>query len=226
MLNDIDDSYTYMDAVPSLGGIGRKKMRPRAVPKTKETTAAATAVREELRKVIDTEPFGAAELLRLAEIADAGGQLLKATRNKFQSAIDEADKLKASGSILGGPANPAETFGAKAIRELQQMIPQLVGTRRSPEQLVRAIAAARKEGLDDVAEELKSELSDMMALDKRHKPEVPAPKALIQAASGCECNYDHVANTWTTPEGKSCDIDGHKPARENSPPIIHSGNHA
>lgn len=52
-----------------------------------------------------------------------------------------------------------ETFGAKVLRELVSLVPHLAKTmREDPAQLVQAIAAAKAEGMDEIAAQLEARL--------------------------------------------------------------------
>ena len=90
--------------------------------------------------------------------------------------------------VGGGPAipvpaviNPTETYGTAALRELKTMVKKMGDRKRTRMTVIRELAVARKEGLDDLAAELKQELEDMKAVDARLDGSAPG---LVSAAGG------------------------------------------
>jgi hypothetical protein len=161
------------------------------------TTEAAKTIRSELCAVLEKKPFGIAELQRIVAIAKAGRALLQATSN-----IDPAllSRRGAGGISLGGatympslgeadidfpqavsPMATSETFGATALREIKAFVPKLLEAKRSPAQLVQAMAVARREGLSDVEADIRAELDE--AIGSRAKQAVAEPDIKTEETS-------------------------------------------
>lgn len=118
-------------------------------------SALAKAIRDEMFEVLNaTEltPAACSELMRLAE---HGRELLRAKSKKPED-FAEGTQHVGDGEI---PQVNTETFGVKILKELLPMLKQLRPERREdPEQLVRALAVARAEGLADVVQALEEKL--------------------------------------------------------------------
>ncbi len=162
-------------------------------PKPK-TTPAATAIRNELQKLLKTEPFGIAQLTRIGDIANAGKSLLQATNPDIDpSLLGRARTPGAfySGGINSGvidmpsaslsPSNSMETFGARVLRDL---VPALTGNKATPLSLVQALAEARDAGLDDVAAELKDQLDRVVKGESTRGDAPPTPTVQNSAGPG------------------------------------------
>ena len=87
----------------------------------------------------------------------------------MMSPMDPMDDEEPEVEIAGTPnpmtpmPNPMgmdrETFGAKILRELVAVVPQVARSlREDPAQIVKAIAEARGAGLNDIAKELEARL--------------------------------------------------------------------
>lgn len=162
---------------------------PTAEPPAGCEQATAEQIRRELRAVLDGEPFGIPALKRIATVATAGQQLLQALSpvdpallNARRNALSApgavytptlAEDIALPNSFVGGSAG--ETFGATALRELKELLPRLLDGRRSPTQIVQAMAVARREGLPEVEAALRAELDVTLGMRKR-VDETPAPK--------------------------------------------------
>ena len=200
----------YYDTIPGYNMSARKGAMTTRPPKTRETTQAAKAVLKELHVMLETEPFGIAELTHVAEIAEAGRLLLQATgKQSLEAVMGNLGEVTVAGNVV---TNPAETFGATAMRELQAILPKLFAKSQSPEDLVRAIAAAREEKMDDIADDLRDKLREMLAGDKE------------QAGPACGCVRDPIANTWSPANGAKCKT--HPTPEPHPSPVASTGNTA
>ncbi len=141
------------------------------------TTSAAAAVREELRALLTAEPFGLQQLTNIESIARAGKMLLQATQGHTPNGLSQnigggMGYYSAVGQMDGGIATPFipnqnETFGAKALREVVAALKRAGDQSRTRMTVLRELALARKEGLEDLAVELKAELDDLKNVDAR-----------------------------------------------------------
>lgn len=178
---------TYYDTNAIFPRTVARATRP---PKTTETTEAAKAVLRELHVVLDTDLFGIAELTHVAEIAEAGRLLLQATeKQSLEGVMGNLGTVTPGGNVV---TNPAETFGATAMREIQAVLPKLLCKSQSPEDLVRAIAAARAEKMDDIADDLRAQLRGMLAGSKE------------QDGPACGCVRHPITNALSPANGAKC----------------------
>lgn len=118
-------------------------------------SALAQAIRNEMFSVLNAgelTPAACSELMRLAE---HGRELLRAKSKKPED-FAEGTQHVGDGEV---PQVNTETFGVKILQQLLPMLKQLRPEKREdPEQLVRALAVARAEGLADVVEALEKKL--------------------------------------------------------------------
>lgn len=136
------------------------------------------AIRKELLALLMKPAFDVGTLLRVGEVANAAHQLLvahspvqKLSRRPFGSISPGMNQAYSSGaSLLEGGSGLTENVGTRVMRELTSMLGQSTKKKESKVGLVRALAEARKHGLDDVAKQLEAELG-------MGEPEVDADKA-------------------------------------------------
>lgn len=151
----------------------------------------ADAIRNELRRLLDSERFGIAELTRIAKVADAGRGTLQALEGIVPRGRGNGFGVQLSpyeGGSIGLPitgTNNPETFGTTALREVRSMFKALGDrNKRTRMTIIRELALAKKEGLDDLAAELRQELDDRANVEARHAGEAPGlVKALNDAAA-------------------------------------------
>ena len=143
-------------------------------------------LREELRRLIDAEAF--VDNLPLLE------STTRAVRHLIMTLSHQAHPAAPVGSMTGpmgsvtfgaqggtvfGGSNP-EQFGARAIRELVGLAPNIAQTfakamRLSPLNIIAAIASAREKGLTDLAERLEAALiGDLTDLVEKAEPSAPS----------------------------------------------------
>jgi hypothetical protein len=132
-------------------------------PKTltrKIDSPLADAVREEIIRLVNAETFTLGTLRAIERVAEHGRMML----------ID-ANELRAAGALEAldndegvQMVDPLENFGAKAIRELIGGMQAATAKPTSLVETVRAIAEARKLGLDNIAAELEASLKQPAAL--------------------------------------------------------------
>lgn len=115
--------------------------------------AFAEAIRQET-----TAPFTVAKARAVQNLAKSALGALAA--QGVQNARDFVCTEESMDAQVGSMSFTAsETFGSKMVRELSAILPDLMRVQRqSPEQLVLAIAMARREGLTDVADALERQL--------------------------------------------------------------------
>lgn len=160
-----DEESTMMIQTPL--GIHRRGERAIAEPNPEEAQAAIALVRSELRKMLDAEPFGVATLNKIRKFAEASRALLGAYAPETMLPAG----LMAGGEYGNGEIQPmaepytlvqsaaAETFGAKALREMVSgfqaaLAPKKESPKASIADLVDALGLARSGGMDDVALEI------------------------------------------------------------------------
>lgn len=147
------------------------------------TSPLAEVIRAEIVKLCDQEGFDVSRLHVIEGIARNGKALLQAVQGhapsglrgtySLQSYVDtptgQVVPASGGGSFNLTPSNGQanETFGTRALRELQAMLGKLGNKNRSRSTILRELAVAREEGLEDIAAELKQELDDLRAIDKR-----------------------------------------------------------
>lgn len=145
---------------------------------THEQTRAALASVPRLKPLVDAKPIVVVILVEIARLSglpcDENPRLLMMIEKLGRIAREvqalgfglDAGSVRAGYSPMDGsdvvasysmPAamGPAENFGTVAI---QQLVSSLSRPKRSPVEVVEAIAMAKKSGLDDVAEALTKEL--------------------------------------------------------------------
>jgi hypothetical protein len=147
-------------------------------------------IRVELRKLVDAPDLDKS-LVAIAKLAKRAKDLFMVLKDPVHATVgprsqfmmnnsEESDDLEsASTGVLFSP-NTAETFGAKAIRELVGALPAITSMQRdTPEALVRAIADARIRGLTDVSAEL-----EMRLVQKRLDGDRPVDSTAITRKKG------------------------------------------
>lgn len=146
-----------------------------------EQTRAALASVPRLKPLVDAKPIVVVILVEIARLSglpcDENPRLLMMIEKLGRIARDvqalgfglDAGSIRAGYSPMDGSdasysspnapmsaaMGPAENFGTVAI---QQLVSSLSRPKRSPVEVVEAIAMAKKSGLDDVAEALTKEL--------------------------------------------------------------------
>lgn len=138
------------------------------------------AFRDEIRRLLDKENSGAAELLTIAKIANQARLFADGTMPQL------TDAYGAGSSLLGGAIAPAptiETIGAQALRELVSALPEVLKAMKPKpfdaklyappedlmEDLVNALAAAKREGMHDLVAKIQEKLL------RRFEDPKPAP---------------------------------------------------
>lgn len=126
-----------------------------------------TEVRKKLLSLAG-EPLTVQSAGRISEFAKIAGELVAVARNQLPrrkrrqsgwgglALPDPGEPLDYPGVPIG-VNNKAETFGAKVLREVLAAIPK-IQRKGNPAATVRAIAEAKKAGLDDLAKKLTDEL--------------------------------------------------------------------
>ncbi len=158
------------------------------------------SIRAEFRKLVDDPDFigKLTSIERLAAntrelavtLGDPSSDAMKG-RGQFMSAPSGWIGEQSYGGIAManpyGPGGGPEQFGARAIRELVNLIPSISAAARDYKQtsadLVDAIAQARQRGLGDIADHLEKKL--LCSFDKPVEPVQPpqeAPK--VEALNG------------------------------------------
>lgn len=158
-----------------------------------EVNLLAEAVRAEIRKKLETEPFGIGVLAAVERLAKAGSAMLRASGDMPFSLGEgpdpsDAPSLGYSGLAIGGYGGGPETFGTKMLKEVIDALPELLDRRNSsPEKLVEAIANAKANGLNDIAEALTKKLvgRDLGAKPAPETIDVDAPELKSE-------NFPHV----------------------------------
>jgi hypothetical protein len=145
------------------------------------------AMRADLRKILDEGDFTGGMLKNLIRKAKAAQQymmadgLIAAGGDILNDDLDQPAPGYGTGLILGGaPSSPfglnSETFGAKVLREGIAAISEIEKTKRdTPERLVDAIAAAKENGLPDVAAALTRRLLGKEEAERLEAQADPGP---------------------------------------------------
>lgn len=154
----------------------------------KVDTPLTKAILAEIKTLADSENFTLGTLKSIERVAAHGRAMLQGTAeldallggglNVGQGEIGMPDlniddiesDLMGSYSAIAA-SSPVENFGSRAMREVVAMLPKILEGRNktSTIELVRALAVARKEGLDDVAKDLEQQIKGVTA-------ETPKPK--------------------------------------------------
>jgi len=157
----------------------------------------AEALRTELRSILDNEgkPFDIQVARHVYDFAIAAKDLLTVSVKTVEDAVKVVADNGGAMESLAGPGDPpppaqaAETYGARILRELlATMSASFLGTGSTgagdPRALVAAIADAREKGMPDVASALERKLVGTSL-------EVPAPKAEITHVEIVRGSYEH-----------------------------------
>jgi hypothetical protein len=146
-----------------------------AVLKKEAKSPLADAIKGEIRRLLDAPNFtlgtlravervaahGRAMLAGQAELDTLLGDTLSQAGDDYSGlgslGVDDGYGGMISGPLVGSPS--VENFGSKALRELISLVPKLNKSKSSLVSQVRALAEARKLGLDDVADKLEKELT-------------------------------------------------------------------
>jgi hypothetical protein len=143
-----------------------------ALLRKKVDTPLTKAIREEIKRLADEEKFTLGMLRAIERVAAHGRAMLSGTA-ELDALLgggsgpldldDLEDDLLGGSSYIGGgisTSSTAENFGSRAMRELTAMLPKILEARNrtSTVELVRALAVARKEGLDEVAADLQEQI--------------------------------------------------------------------
>lgn len=128
----------------------------------------AEALRKEIRTALDADggPFDVNVARRVYDLAIAARDMCVAATSTTKEAIDQIKDTNGPMETLDSPDTPesqmqvSETFGARLLRELMGSLSILQGARGggNPEDLVHALAEARRNGMHDVAELLEVKL--------------------------------------------------------------------
>lgn len=155
----------------------KKNGAPHAHAHPQIPKAIVDAIRSEMKALVEAEDLDA-NLILLEQLAGRARELFmtfKAPHARFTRrgpggiGYAYAGDVSYGGSTLytsGFPASSQfvgapEQFGAKAIREIISILPELLAGRSesaSPDKLVDAIAAAKKNGEEEIAKELTARL--------------------------------------------------------------------
>lgn len=135
------------------------------------------ALRNEIRLALDDDgkPFTALVAHRVYDMAIAAKDFLvtaagKSTAETLATIEDNQGPLENLTAPGAQPAEPltSETFGARILRELIAFLPSLRPQQTSLRDLVRAIADARKAGMEDIAAELERKMLGYSIAEGRH----------------------------------------------------------
>ena len=167
--------------------LGYIRKRDRVDPKLlrkKVDTPLTTAIREEIKRLADEKEFTLGTLRSIERVAAHGRAMLQGTADLdgllggrgggADMEIDGlADDLMGNYSGVISGSSSVENFGTRAMRELTAMLPKILEGRNRPStvELVRALAVARKEGLDEVAKDLQKQIKG--ATTDTPKPATP-----------------------------------------------------
>jgi hypothetical protein len=152
---------------------GRKKDNPKTL-KRKADSPMAVALRAEIKRLVETEPFTLGTMRAIGRVAELGRQILTGEA-ELDALLPEFgnNSISLSGTPSIGdylePVEPigfdgglmdGENMGTRATREFMGLIPKVLEAQKKPRMVetVRALAIARKEGLDDIAEQLMEQL--------------------------------------------------------------------
>lgn len=133
--------------------------------------AMAATIRATIRGIVETEPFGLAELNRLERFLGPAAEALRAVQE--DTTRTALRKYTGGSGILqfGAPTNPdldvgTENYGVKMQRELIEGIRSMMGQSKAPSapQLIQAIGEARDAGMSDVAAALTHQLREKLGL--------------------------------------------------------------
>jgi Fe-S cluster biogenesis protein NfuA len=125
------------------------------------------ALRREIRTALEADggPFDINVARRVYDLAIAARDMCVAATGTVKEAIDQIKETNGPMETLDASDTPesqvqaSESFGARLLRELMATLPMLRGPRgEDPEQLVHALAEARRNGMHDVAEQLEVKL--------------------------------------------------------------------
>jgi len=128
------------------------------------------AIRTELKKIVD-DPKLEHRLSELGRIANQSDDLLMCLRAPEAVMFGEHKVLNPG--PIGVMPNNAETYGAQMMRQIIAAWQEYQKTsKESPDNLVEALATARREGMTDIAAELEQKL-----LGRKLDGEKPVDKA-------------------------------------------------
>lgn len=141
-----------------------------------DANSVAEAMRQELLKMINAGPFDGAKAHRIGEAAMAMETVLFTLSDPTVNALSKIEHHGMNGPYRGIMQQPvdlmgnSETQGTKLIREIVGMMPGLIRAQKeTPELLVNAIAAAKREGLTDVEASLTARLHGIEAPESEVK---------------------------------------------------------
>lgn len=144
-----------------------------------DANPVAEAMRQELLKMINAGPFDGTKAHRIGEAAMAMETVLFTLSDPTEGALAKVEHHRlgmgnyggAVGNLIpAGMLGNSETQGTKLIREIVGMMPGLIRAQKeTPELLVNAIAAAKREGLKDVEASLTARLHGVEAPESEVK---------------------------------------------------------
>jgi hypothetical protein len=118
-------------------------------------------LRQEIRQILDEGEFTIATAARLERVAHAAKEALAAFGGLPEALAQIKDNQTVEGEPVTFTDNPAESFGARMLKEIVASIAAITAPkppRESPEELVHALVMARAHGMTDVAAELEKKL--------------------------------------------------------------------
>ncbi len=162
--------------------------------------ALVEALRTEMKQLVEgdiTKNVG--QLINVATKAAELFQTIRGESIELQRrrgnglVVGGADSMYASGPMMAGYGGP-EQFGARAIRELVSLVPEILAAQKKSEtssDLVTAIALAKAQGQDDIVAYLREKL---LGPSEPKKESETAPLAPTKAAIVAETNGVHGTN--------------------------------
>lgn len=157
----------------------RKRSEDAKMLRKKVDYPLTKAIRDEIKRLADEENFTLGTLRAIERVAAHGCAMLQGTAD-LDGLLGGAGigQVDYSGGTLPA-SSPVENFGSRAMRELTAMLPKILEGRNRPStvELVRSLAFARKEGLDDIAADLEQQIKGAVA-DKPDSVVVEKPVGL------------------------------------------------
>lgn len=151
----IDETMMGEEAAMDLSTLSRKKPKKKNIEYGPAPKHLIAAVRKELRRLIELPDLDA-NLGLIGRFANQADDMLMCV--KAPVAVMRGEHEVTVPGVADAPGN-VETYGATFLRTiLAQISASQSATLQSPEALVGAIAAARRDGMPDVAAELEKKL--------------------------------------------------------------------
>ena len=145
----------------------RRELECHGYERDRMSPELAEALRREIRTALeaDGKPFDVNVARRVYDLAIAARDMCVAATGTVKEAIAQIKDAGGPLEALDAPGTPesqmqaSESFGVRLLRELMAAFPIFQLPRdEDPKQLVHALAAARRSGMSDVAEQLEVRL--------------------------------------------------------------------